>query len=70
MIYWLATLTNLNQEIKGKLEMFFDIARQSGHAVGNGQVLQDIYLKRLDRTETELMRLESEQVEAAVQERR
>lgn len=58
-------LEDLNHEIKHKLDQYLDIARESGGVEsGSGQVLQELDLKRLDRIETELMRLEGEQVEA------
>jgi hypothetical protein len=57
-------LEKLNQEIAQKMEEFSDIARESGRTEsGSGQVLQQIDLKRLDRIETELLRLESKQLE-------
>lgn len=57
-------LENLNQELKRKSDEYLDIARESGSANGSGQVLQDLDAKRLDRIESEIMRLESDQVEA------
>jgi polysaccharide biosynthesis transport protein len=52
---------NLNSDIKRKLDEYLNIARESGQGTASPQVLQDIAAKRLDRTESEIMRLESDQ---------
>lgn len=53
-------LDNLNSEMKRKLEDYLDVARESGRGDADGKVLQDVAVKRLDRIEAEVMRLESE----------
>ena len=61
------SLESLKKEIERNFEEYLDIAREAGHVEsGSGQVMQELDMKRLDRVETELMRLESElvQVEA------
>jgi hypothetical protein len=56
-------LESLNSEIRRKTEEFVQIAREAGNAAdGPGQILQQLSMKRLDRVETELMRLEAELV--------
>jgi hypothetical protein len=58
-------LENLNGEIQKKFEIYLDIARESDRVEsGSGQVMQDLDMKRLDRIEAELLRLENEVVEA------
>ena len=54
------SLENLNEEIKRKTQELFDIARERGQAVGTGPIMQELELKRLDRIESEILRLESE----------
>jgi hypothetical protein len=53
-------LENLNNDIKRKLEEYLDIVRETGKFVGgDGQLLQQIAAKQLDRIEDEIIRLES-----------
>ncbi len=60
------SLENLNLEIARKLEKYSDIAREADALEsGRGRMLQELDLKRLDRVETELMRLENEQLQTA-----
>ena len=59
------SLQSLDDEIARKHEHYLDIAREADRLEsGSGQVLQELDLKRLDRIETELMRLEYEQLQA------
>jgi hypothetical protein len=56
------SLQNLNQEIKRKLQEYRDMAEESqGLRSASGHVMQQIDLKRLDRIDAEIIRLESEQ---------
>jgi hypothetical protein len=56
-------LENINQEIRRKMDEFLDIARESGRTDnGSGQLLQDLDIKRLDRVENEVMKLEGDLV--------
>jgi hypothetical protein len=58
------SLENLNKEIERKYQVYLDIARESGRADrGSAPVLQQLDLRRLDRIENELMRLENTQNE-------
>jgi hypothetical protein len=58
------SLENLNQEVGRDYQEYLDVAHEVGHAEsGSGKVLQELDLKRLDRIETELMRLEKAQNE-------
>jgi polysaccharide biosynthesis transport protein len=53
-------LENVNKELKRKLEEYLDIAKETGKFVGaNGELLQQIAAKQLDRIEEEIIRLES-----------
>jgi hypothetical protein len=53
---------NLSADTKRKMDEFLDIAREAGKLDdGSAQVRQQIEMKRLDRIEDELIRLESEQ---------
>jgi hypothetical protein len=53
-------LQNLNQEIARKMEELFEIARESGRTDhDSGQVLQKLEMKRLERLDEEIIRLES-----------
>jgi len=55
-------VSNLREEIKRKTDEFLDIAREAGKLEdGGAQVRQQIEMKRLDRIDDELIRLESEQ---------
>jgi hypothetical protein len=57
------SLENLNGEIKRKREDFSDIARESGSLEsGSGRMLQELDVKRLDRLEDEIARLENQLV--------
>jgi beta-lactamase regulating signal transducer with metallopeptidase domain len=52
---------NVNKELSRKMQDYYDIAKEVGSAeAGGGQLMQQIALRRLDRVETELMRLEDE----------
>jgi hypothetical protein len=54
-------LEKMNAEIKRKLEDYLDIGRELGSAEsGSGRMLLELDLKRLDRVEDELARLENE----------
>jgi len=56
---------NLNRDIKRSMEEYLDIARETGKLDGeSARVVQELDVKRLDRVETELMRLESDAVMA------
>jgi hypothetical protein len=55
------SLDNLNNEIKRKMEDYLDIARESGSSEsGGGRMLQELDMKRLDRVEDEIARLEGQ----------
>jgi hypothetical protein len=57
------SLENLNTEIKRKMEDFLDIARESGSTEGgSGRMLQELGMKRLDRVEDDIARLENQRV--------
>jgi hypothetical protein len=57
------SLENLNKEISDKWEVYLDIARESGRGDGDsGDSFGALLMKRLDRVESELMRLEDEQL--------
>jgi hypothetical protein len=54
-------LENLNSEIKRKMEDYLDIARETGStASGSGRLMQELDMKRLDRVEDEIARLENQ----------
>jgi hypothetical protein len=58
------SLESLKKEMDRKWRDYLDIAREADHLEsGSGKVLQELDLKRLDRIETELMRLEYEQIQ-------
>ena len=58
------SLQKLKEEISRKMEEYYDITREAGVIEGGpGQVAQQLDLKRLDRIEVELMRLENDQLE-------
>jgi hypothetical protein len=60
------SLDKLNKEINRKLDEYIAIARELGGLEdSSNQVLQELDMKRLDRVEIELMRLEYEQLQAA-----
>lgn len=59
---------NLGSDIKRKLETYLDIARESGQDVTNARASHDIAEKRLDRTEAEIMRLESNRATMSLKE--
>jgi hypothetical protein len=53
-------LENLNKDVKRKLDEYLDIARETGKFIGgDGELLQQIAAKQLDRIEDEIIRLES-----------
>lgn len=59
------SLEDLKEEIAEKWEEYLDIARESDRLEsGSGQIRQELDIRRLDRIETELLRLEIEQLEA------
>jgi uncharacterized coiled-coil protein SlyX len=62
------SLKKLRDEIKLKTDEHFALARELGAAEldGRARVMQDLDVKRLDRIETELLRLEDEQLAAKV----
>jgi hypothetical protein len=54
------TLKKLHEELTDKMQLYHDMAKEMGKLEsGGGRVAQEIDLKRLDRIETELMRLEN-----------
>jgi hypothetical protein len=54
------TLKKLNEELTDKMQLYYDMAKEMGKLEdGGGRVAQEIDLKRLDRIESELMRLEN-----------
>jgi hypothetical protein len=58
------SVRKLNNELKDKMEMYHELAREQGMIdSGPGHVAQELDLKRLDRIETELMRLENARLE-------
>jgi hypothetical protein len=55
----------LNAQIKRKYEDYLDIAKGMNHAEsGSGDIQQQLDVKRLERIDEELMRLEGDQVKA------
>ena len=53
-------LEQLNSDIKRKMDEYLDISREAGRLDGgSGQVLQQLDVKRFDRIDDELIRLES-----------
>jgi hypothetical protein len=55
----------LQDEIKRKWEEFLDIARESGRPEGGvGKVQQDLDIRRFDRIDKDLLRLEEERLKA------
>jgi hypothetical protein len=59
------SLQNLNSEIKRKYEDYLDIAKGMNHPEsGSGDIQQQLDVKRLERIDEELMRLEGDQVKA------
>jgi beta-lactamase regulating signal transducer with metallopeptidase domain len=55
------SLKNLNREVEVKTETYVKLAREQGSIHdGSSQTLREIELKRLDRVDAELMRLEDE----------
>jgi hypothetical protein len=56
-----STLSQLNKEIKDKRELFRDIASESS-LEGNSALNREVLMRRLDRIESELIRLEDEQL--------
>ncbi|HEX4415274.1 MAG TPA: hypothetical protein VH107_16700 [Lacipirellulaceae bacterium] len=55
------SIDSLNIEIKRKFDEFLDIARESGRTeISDGQVLQSLAQKRVDRIDDEIMRLENQ----------
>jgi beta-lactamase regulating signal transducer with metallopeptidase domain len=54
------TLKKLNEELTEKMQLYHDMAKDMGKLEsGGGRVAQEIGLRRLDRIEAELMRLEN-----------
>ena len=54
------TVKKLNEELTDKMQTYHNMAKEMGKLdSGAGRVAQEIDLKRLDRVETELMRLEN-----------
>jgi hypothetical protein len=52
-------LKKLNEEFTEKTQTYYDMARELGtSATGSGQVAQELDMRRLDRVENEIMRLE------------
>jgi len=62
------SLSKLNDEIRRKLDIQNSLASELGAADqdGKSRVMQDIDIKRLDRIESELLRLEDEQLSAQI----
>jgi hypothetical protein len=62
------SFTNLGDEIRNKTDSLNALARDLGAAEtdGKARVMQDLDLKRIERIETELLRLEDEQLAAKV----
>lgn len=62
------SFSNLSDEIREKSDMTHALSRDIGFADtdGKARVMQDLDLKRIDRIETELLRLEDEQLAAKV----
>jgi beta-lactamase regulating signal transducer with metallopeptidase domain len=62
------TLQKLENELKEKMDEFYAIAKELEAAddSGSGQLMQQLDLRRLDRVETELMRLEDDMLKAEV----
>ena len=56
------SLQNLNAEIKRKYEDYLDIAKSMGSATGDGDVRQQVDLRRLERVDDELAQLERDQL--------
>jgi hypothetical protein len=55
------SFARLNQELEKKTQRYYDLATELGSAeAGDAQIEQQIQMKRLDRVENELMRLEGE----------
>jgi DNA anti-recombination protein RmuC len=55
------SLDSLNIDIKRKFDEYLDIARETGKTeFSDGQVLQSLAQKRVDRIEDEIMRLENQ----------
>ncbi len=56
------SLSNVGDELKRKMDAYYAIAKdlQSAEDGGSGRILQELDVRRLDRVETELMRLEDE----------
>jgi len=64
---WRRSLQNLNSEIKRKYEDYLDIAKGMNHPEsGSGDIQQRLDVKRLERINEELMRLEGDQVKAEI----
>lgn len=60
------SLENLNNEIKRKMDDYLAIARESGSTEGgSGRLLQELDMKRLDRAEEEIARLESQLISSS-----
>jgi myosin heavy subunit len=60
-----STLEDVNSELQKKMDEFIDIAREADRSEGeSGDAMQELIMKRLDRVDSELMRLEEEQLRA------
>ena len=58
------SLKKINEELSRKTQEFLDIARESGRTESEtGQLMRELDMKRLDRIENELIRLENDQLE-------
>lgn len=57
------SLQSLNNEIRRDTQTYLDLARELGSSAADGQMAQQLALKRLDRVDAELMRLEGEFIE-------
>jgi hypothetical protein len=62
------SLDKLNDELSRKMSDYYDIAKELEAAAdsGSGQLLQQLDMRRLDRVESELMRLEDESLKARI----
>jgi hypothetical protein len=57
-------LNKLEKELTEKTHLYYDLAKEQGAAdTGSGRVAQELDMRRLDRIEDELMRLENAQLE-------
>ena len=62
-----AVLQNLKGQINRKYEDYLDIAKGMGHLEsGSGDIQQQLDVKRIERIDEELMRLENDQLKAEI----